>query len=117
LRPLRRQRARRWCRGRGGGGMRRLTVSLAIFALGTVLVPFAPGVGADEPTSVASAEVQSYAIRVEYDIPLPVSPGPIPHVVGDVRRSGAGENAKGLAAAPTAFDAVVGGAYYDPDKD
>ena len=97
--------------------MRRLTVSLAIFALGTVLVPFAPGVGADEPTSVASAEVQSYAIRVEYDIPLPVSPGTIPHVVGDVRRSGAGENAKGLAAAPTAFDAVVGGAYYDPDKD
>jgi hypothetical protein len=97
--------------------MRRVTLSLAIFALGTVLVPFAPGVGADEPTAVASAEVQSYAIRVEYDIPLPVSPGTIPHVVGDVRKSGAGENAKGLAAAPTGFDAVVGGAYYDPDKD
>jgi hypothetical protein len=97
--------------------VRRLTVSLAVLALGTVLVPFAPGVGADEPTTVASAEVQSYAIRVEYDIPLPVSPGTIPHVVGDVRRSGAGENAKGLAAAPTGFDAVVGGTYYDPDKD
>jgi hypothetical protein len=97
--------------------MRRLVVSLALLALGAVLVPFAPGVGADEPTTVASAEVQSYALRVEYDIPLPASPGTIPHVVGDVRRSGAGENAHGLAAAPTAFDAVVGGAYYDPDKD
>lgn len=97
--------------------MKRLLVSLAALAIGAVLVPFAPGVGADEPAQVESAEVQSYAIRVEYDIPLPVSPGTIPHVVGDIRRSGAGENAHGIAAAPTAFDAVVGGAYYDPDKD
>ena len=74
--------------------MRRLVVTLALLALGAVLVPFAPGVGADEPTLVASAEVQSYALRVEYDIPLPLSAGTIPEVVGDVRRSGAGENAQ-----------------------
>jgi hypothetical protein len=97
--------------------VRRLVVCLALLAIGVAALPFAPGVGADEPTVLASAEVESFALRVEYDIPLPVSPGTIPHVVGDVRSSGAGENAKGLAAAPTHFDAVVGGTYFDPGKD
>jgi hypothetical protein len=92
-------------------------VSLVLLAMGVAALPFAPGVGADEPTVLASAEVESFALRVEYDIPLPVSPGTIPHVVGDVRSSGAGENAHGLAAAPTHFDAVVGGTYFDPGKD
>jgi hypothetical protein len=97
--------------------VKRLIVSLVLLAIGAVLVPFAPRVGADEPTQVESAEVEAFSLRVEYDIPLPVSPGTIPHVVGDVRRSGAGENAHGLAASPTHFDAVVGGTYYDPGKD
>ena len=97
--------------------MRRASIGLVVFALGVALVPFAPGVGADEPATLATAEAEAYALRVEYDIPVPLSPGTIPHVVGEARRSGAGENAKGLAAAPTHFDAVVGGTYYDPDKD
>jgi hypothetical protein len=92
-------------------------VGLALLAIGLAVVPFAPGVGADEPSTISTAEAEAFALRVEYDIPLPVSPGTMPHVVGEVRRSGAGENAKGLAAAPTHFDAVVGGTYYDPDKD
>ncbi|MDQ1375157.1 MAG: hypothetical protein QOJ09_2495 [Actinomycetota bacterium] len=97
--------------------MRRLVLALAFLAIGMAVVPFAPGVGADEPSTVATAEVEAFGLRVEYDIPLPASPGTMPHVVGEARRSGAGENAKGIAAAPTHFDAVVGGTYYDPDKD
>jgi hypothetical protein len=97
--------------------VRRLTICLVLFAVGASLVPFAPGVGADEPATLASAEAEAFAVRVEYDIPVPVSPGTLSHVVGEVRRSGAGENAKGIAAAPTHFDAVVGGTYYDPGKD
>jgi hypothetical protein len=97
--------------------MKKAVVALVLLAIGAVLVPFAPGVDADEPTLVESAEVEAFALRVEYDIPLPVSPGTIPHVVGDVRRSGAGENAHGLAAAPTHFDAVVAGTYFDPGTD
>lgn len=97
--------------------MKRASICLVVFAIGAALVPFAPGVGADEPTKLATAEAEAYALRVEYDIPVPVSPGTMPHVVGEARRSGAGENAKGLAAAPTHFDPVVGGSYYDPDKD
>ncbi|HVM08305.1 MAG TPA: hypothetical protein VM345_07585 [Acidimicrobiales bacterium] len=68
------------------------------------------------PEGVLSGEFDAFAVRVEYDLPLPFGAGTVPHVVGEVRRSGAGENAKGLAAAPTHFDAVVGGTYYDPDK-
>jgi hypothetical protein len=97
--------------------VKRLVIALVLIAIGAAAVPFAPGVGADEPTLVESAEVEAFALRLEYDIPLPVSAGTIPHVVGDVRRSGAGENAHGLAAAPTHFDAVVAGTYFDPGKD
>jgi hypothetical protein len=98
--------------------VRRFLQCLVVFALGVTLVPFAPGVGADEQhATLATAEAEAYALRVEYDIPVPLSPGTIPHVVGEVRRSRAGENAKGLAAAPSHFDPVVGGSYYDPDKD
>jgi hypothetical protein len=60
-----------------------------------------------------AGETEAFALRVEYDIPLPASAGTIPEVVGEIRRTN-GENSKGLAAAPTAFDAVVGGAVYDP---
>ena len=97
--------------------MRRLVWVLVALFLGLSAVPFAPGVSADDIDGLLSAEAESYALRVEYDIPLPVSPGTIPHVVGEVRRSQAGENAKGISGAPTHFDAVVGGTYYDPDKE
>lgn len=90
---------------------------LGALFVGFTAVPFAPGVSAQGLEGVLSAEAESYALRVEYDIPLPLGPGTIPHVVGEVRRSQAGENAKGLAAAPTRFDAVVAGTYYDPDKE
>jgi len=49
--------------------------------------------------------------------PLKTGTGSIPRVVGEVRRSVAGENSKGLSAAPTQFDAVVGGKFADPDAD
>ena len=97
--------------------MRRLVWVFAALLLGLSAVPFAPGVSADAIEGLLSAEAESYAVRVQYDIPLPIGPGTVPHVVGEVRRSQAGENAKGVAAAPTHFDAVVGGTYYDPDKD
>ena len=58
-------------------------------------------------------ETEAFAVRVEYDLPLPGSIGTEPHVVGEIRRT-FGENAKGLAGAPTDFTAITGGAVYDP---
>ncbi len=58
-------------------------------------------------------ETEAFALRVEYDIPLPAGSGTIPGNVGEIRKE-SGENAKGLAAAPTQFDALVSGAVYDP---
>lgn len=69
---------------------------------------------ADAPKGVLSANVESYVARVEYDIPLPVGTGTIGQVVGEVRSSDAGANAKGLAASPSALDPVVGGKFSDP---
>lgn len=66
------------------------------------------------PDGVISGQAESYAMRVEYDLPLPAGSGTVAHVSGEARRSKAGENAKGLAAAPTEMDAVVGGKYIDP---
>jgi hypothetical protein len=66
------------------------------------------------PDGVISANVESYAARVEYDIPLPAGSGTVGQVVGEIRASAAGENAKGLAASPSALDAVVGGKFSDP---
>ena len=68
------------------------------------------------PDGLVSAEFDAFAVRIEYDIPLPAGSGSIPRVVGEVRRSIAGENAKGLSAAPSQLDAVIGGTYADPDK-
>jgi hypothetical protein len=58
-------------------------------------------------------ETEAFALRVEYDIPLPASIGTEPHVIGEIRRT-FGENSKGLAGAPTNFTAVTGGTVYDP---
>lgn len=71
---------------------------------------------ADGPDGVISAQAESYAMRVEYDIPLPVGTGTVAHVNGEARRSQAGENVKGVAAAPSELDAVVGGRYIDPQQ-
>jgi hypothetical protein len=63
---------------------------------------------------VISGSVESYAARVEYDIPLPAGTGSIGQVLGEIRASAAGENSKGLAAAPSALGPVVGGKFSDP---
>jgi len=86
-------------------------------SLGVVALVFAiaglPFSGRAASNLELAGETEAFALRVEYDIPLPASTGTIPHVIGEIRKS-YGENAKGLAAAPTNFDAVVGGAVYDP---
>jgi hypothetical protein len=61
-----------------------------------------------------SATAESYAYRVEYDLPLPAGTGTVAHVNATIARSPSGESAHGTAAAPTEFDAVVAGKYIDP---
>ncbi|MDQ1403342.1 MAG: hypothetical protein QOG03_1658 [Actinomycetota bacterium] len=97
-----------------------LIVSAAA-TLAALAVPATLGMGganaADSgtgPQGVVSGQVDSFALRVEYDIPLPVGSGTVAHVGGEIRRSLAGENAKGVAGAPTEMDAVVSGKYIDP---
>ena len=123
--------------------MKRAALIASAAVAGIALLPFAPGVTAaraaaanaaapadagtnpdpaaasavtDGPPGVISSTIESYAMRVEYDIPLPAGSGNVAGIAGEARRSQAGENAKGLAAAPTALDAVVGGTYVDPQK-
>lgn len=62
-------------------------------------------------------ELEALGVRVEYDLPLPAGTGSAPQVVGAVRRTNGGEVANGIAAAPTRFDAVVGGTVANPDKE
>jgi hypothetical protein len=88
--------------------MKKLLAMCGVFVLAGL--PFA---GHAASNLEIDGETEAFALRVEYDIPLPVSTGTIPHLIGEIRRS-YGENAKGLAAAPTNFDAVVGGDVYDP---
>ena len=102
--------------------MRRLAIVAAGLVMAVATLPLLPNVGrasADDETlsGVLAAEVEAFAFRVEYDVPLPVGPGSLARVAGEIRRSQAGENSKGIAAAPTQFDAVVGGTYADPDKE
>ncbi|MGQ0433106.1 MAG: hypothetical protein ACT452_11950 [Microthrixaceae bacterium] len=63
-----------------------------------------------------SAEAEAFPMRVEYDIPLPAGTGTAAHTIGEIRRVSGSDNAKGLSAAPSHLDAVVGGTYADPDK-
>ena len=104
-------------------GRRSPSRRLAWLAAGmtALALPAAAGVGRASavgeevgPPGVISAQLDSFAMRVEYDIPLPVGTGMVAHVDGEARRSQAGENAKGIAGAPTEMDAVVGKEYADP---
>ncbi|MDP1794494.1 MAG: hypothetical protein Q8K63_10205 [Acidimicrobiales bacterium] len=97
--------------------MRRIAFALLALALGMSLVPLVASVSnADGLDGLVTGEAESYALRIEYDIPLPAGPGDIPHTIGEIRRTTAGENAKGLAAAPTHLGAVVIGQYVNPNK-
>ncbi len=93
----------------------------AAVLVGLVLAPVgasarrAGAAGVDELGVVA--EMEAFALRVEYDIPLPVSTGTVPQVVGLARRTGGSEAANGVAGAPTRFDAVVGGYVANADKE
>lgn len=99
-------------------GMKRLALGLVALLLGMMIVPLVSSVSsADGLDGLVTAEAESYALRVEYDIPLPAGPGTIPHTVGETRRTSAGENAKGVAGAPTHFDAVVAGEYVNPNHE
>ena len=88
--------------------MKRLLAVCTVFVLAGL--PFS---GHASGNLEIAGETEAFALRVEYDIPLPAGPGTIPHVIGEIRRS-YGENAKGLAAAPTNLGAVVAGDVYDP---
>ena len=98
--------------------MKRLALALLALTLGVATVPLIASVGsADGLDGLVTAEAESYALRVEYDIPLPAGPGTVPYTVGEIRRTSAGENAKGLAAAPSGFGAVVAGQYVNPNHE
>lgn len=90
--------------------------ALAALAIPATLSPHPARADAtgDAPSGVLSGQVDSFAMRVEYDIPLPVGTGTVAHVGGEIRSSQAGENAHGIAGAPTEMDAVVSGKYIDP---
>ena len=111
--------------------MRRAFVVAGAVLFGLVVMPFATGAGraradsgadagsapvAAGPRGVLSANAQSFAMRIEYDIPLPAGSGNVANVNGEIQRSQAGESAKGLAASPSELGAVVGGTFADPQK-
>jgi hypothetical protein len=103
-------------RGRLAGAAA-VTILIAL-ALAVAPVTGGPRAGASGLDQLGLiAELDAFAVRVEYDIPLPASTGSVPQVVGVARRTGGSEVANGLAAAPTRFDAVVGGTFADPDKE
>lgn len=77
--------------------------------------PAAPAPLALSTAGQLAGDAEAFAVRVEYDIPLPASTGSVPHVVGTVGRSNGGGSAHGIAAAPSRLDAVVGGQFVDPN--
>jgi hypothetical protein len=81
-------------------------------ALAAVTTPVAHA--GDAPQPLLSAEAEAYAMRVEYDLPVPAGSGTVAHVDATAQRSASVESGHGLAAAPTQFDAVVGGKFADP---
>jgi len=85
----------------------------ALAAVGLTVVALAGPSGASFDDLKISAEGEAFALRVEYDFPLPAGTGTIAHVVGEARRS-AGENAHGQVGAPDKMDLVVGGTVAKP---
>jgi hypothetical protein len=88
--------------------------------VGLSAVPFAitpsSARAAEGPAGAIAATAEAYALRVEYDIPLPVGTGTVGRVAANVTRAPAGESAHGIAGAPTELDPVVSGRYIDPTQ-
>jgi hypothetical protein len=94
------------------------SAAIAVLALAATPLVTPQGAGADEFEGVGLvAELDALGVRVEYDIPLPAGIGSIPQVVGTARRTGGGEAANGIAAAPSRLDPVVGGKLSNPDSE
>ena len=70
----------------------------------------------DAGGSLLAATAEAYAMRVEYDLPVPAGTGTVAHVSANAQRSASVESGHGLAAAPSELDAVVGGKYADPQS-
>lgn len=92
-------------------------VAVLALAAAPLVRPAPPAAAQDLEGLGLVAELDALGVRVEYDIPLPAGIGSAPQVVGTVRRTGGSEAANGVAAAPTRFDAVVGGTLANPDKE
>jgi len=91
-----------------------MTAAVALAA--TPLVSPSAGAGELDGRGLV-AELDALGVRVEYDIPAPVSSGSAPQVVGSARRSAGSEAANGIAAAPSRLDPVVGGTAANADKE
>ena len=92
----------------------RVVAGALVAALAVAVVALGTPAHAAGPAGVLSGQLDSFAVRVEYDIPLPAGGGDVARVTGDARRSPGAESSKGLAAAPTELGAVVAGKYVDP---
>jgi hypothetical protein len=95
-------------------------VLAVVLVVAVAVVPTAGAASAsrvdDPPASGAllSATADAYAMRVEYDLPVPAGTGTVGHVSATAQRSPSVETSHGLAAAPSELDPVVGGKYADP---
>jgi hypothetical protein len=108
--PTRRERRRR--RGPSVGVVAHTVLVVVI----TVAALVGPAAVADAPAKRLAAEGDAFVARVEYDIPLPAGSGGIARVTGRVGPP-TGDNAYGLAAAPSHLDAVVSGTWFNPLAD
>jgi hypothetical protein len=108
--PATRERRRR--RGPSMGVVAHTALVVVIAAAALV----GPAAVADSPAKRLAAEGDAFVARVEYDIPLPAGSGSIARVAGRVGPP-TGENAYGLAAAPSHLDAVVSGTWFNPLAD
>lgn len=101
-----------------------IMVTTAAVVVGLALAPaFVPRRAAADADPVIpldqrdlAAEAETFGLRVEYDIPVPAGTGSVPRAATRIGVP-SDQNAWGLGAAPTHFDPVVGGAYFDPVKD
>ncbi len=93
--------------------MKALVATVGLLLLAAIAAPV--GARADDASgSLLTATAEAYAMRVEYDLPVPAGSGTVAHVSANAQRSASVESGHGLAAAPSELDAVVGGKYADP---